>query len=599
MRKLWRVILPLGFLLSLLCVDGSAQRRIDLSAASADVEIVGLSSVKKSGHSLAVGDVNGDSIKDLIIGAPGFDAESKPQEGRVFVIFGSSALPGILDFNAVPADLEIAGRQAHSGLGTAVAAADINGDGIDDIIMGGPGTDGKAGEKAGAVYIVKGGASLPSVMNVLSADVRISGEAAINEFGGAIAAGDINNDSIADLIFGVPFADPPGRPNAGKVVIVYGSSDMPDTLELSETEPDLEVFGPGLNDFMANAVASGDLNNDGRDDLIIGDHKANAAGGVDAGKTFIIFGSDSLEQDFDLATMEPHVTISGGAEQDHFGFAVSTGDFNGDGISDVMVGARRADVGGASNAGKVYIFLSTEAWPAAIDLTTDRADFTILGTAETSRLGFSLASGNVNGDDKADLVMGALFSSPEDRNQSGEGFVFWGLESINGALDFSSDGSDVIILGAAPGHSLGNAVAVGDIDADGRDDVIIAAEDAPPAGRVYLFSGDKITHVETEHANSTIPMSFQVHQNYPNPFNPGTTILLEIPSNAGPFEVAVHNLTGQLVTRLFEGAAPAGNLKLRWDGRDEVGQNMASGVYVYAVKFGDGSAIQRKLILLR
>jgi hypothetical protein len=95
------------------------------------------------------------------------------------------------------------------------------------------------------------------------------------------------------------------------------------------------------------------------------------------------------------------------------------------------------------------------------------------------------------------------------------------------------------------------------------------------------------------------PRDFHLHQNYPNPFNAGTTILLEIPSNAGPVEVAVYNLTGQLVTRLYEGTAPAGNLKLRWDGRDEDGHSMASGVYIYAVRFGDGLAFQRKLILLR
>ncbi len=599
MRVLCRFFLVLQFLVCMLIANGWAQRRIDLSITPADAEVVGPASVLKTGRALAVGDVNGDSIDDLIIGAPGLHAESIHQEGRVFVIFGTVDFSGVLDLNSSSADFEIDTRDVLSRLGTALAVADINGDGFDDIIIGAPGAKGKVGEEAGAVFIVKGRASFPQVMNVLDADLHIRGESAGDEFGTAIATGDINNDTIADLIFGVPLADPPDRPNAGKTVILYGRSDFPFLLELSETQPDLQVYGAQMNDFMANAVASDDLNNDGRDDLIIGDFKANALAGVDAGKIFILFGGDTIAPVFDLATLDPHVTISGGDTQDHFGFVVSTGDFDGDGIADLMVGARRADIEGASNTGKVYIFLSSETWQKEIDLSIEEADFTILGTAETTNLGFSLASGNINGDDKADLVIGALYSSAEERFQSGEGFILWGVQSNNGALHLQADQSDIIILGAASGYSLGNAVATGDLNADGRDDIIVAAEDAPPAGRVYVFSGDKITQVEVEHVSSSIPESFRLYQNYPNPFNPKTTILLDVPANAGALEVAVYNLNGQLVTRLFQGMAPAGQLKLRWDGRDEAGRAVGSGVYIYALKFGDGFTTQRKLILLK
>ncbi|MGH7457111.1 MAG: hypothetical protein ACRENG_37520, partial [bacterium] len=340
--------------LCVLCAEGSPQRHVDLAITPADFEIVGVGLMQKTGHALAVGDVNGDTISDLIIGAPGLDANSQPKEGRVFVIFGSPALPAMLDLNTVSADVEIEGRQANAGVGTAVAAADVNGDGFDDIIMGGPGTDGKAGEKAGAVFVVMGRVSFPTTMNVLNADVRIGGEAALNGFGEAIATGDLNNDGVSDLSFGVPFADPPSRPSGGKVGVIHGRPDWPPLIELADVQPDLQVLGPRQNEFIGNAVAADDLNNDGRDDLIIGDFKANATGGVDAGKTFIIFGSDTLTATIDLASQAPHVTISGEHQQDHFGFAVSTGDFNGDGSSDLMVSARRANVGEASNAGKVY-----------------------------------------------------------------------------------------------------------------------------------------------------------------------------------------------------------------------------------------------------
>ncbi len=599
MKKIWTILFTICILNALFYVKGVTQHRIDLASATADLEIIGLASVNRTGHALAVGDINGDSIDDLIIGAPGLDEESRPKEGRVYVLFGSTTLPSNLNLNTDAADLEIEGRESHTGLGAAVAAADINGDGFDDIIMAGPGLRGSPGEKVGAVFIIFGRASFPRFMSVLDVDVRISGEAALDGFGEALATGDLNNDGNPDLIVGVPLADPPNRGNGGKVFVIYGKTEWPPILDLATTPADMVVLGQATAQFLGNSVAAADLNNDGRDDLIIGDFKANATGGVDAGQTYVIFGSDILDSEIDLASDEPNVTISGEDQRDHFGIAVTTGDFDGDGLSDLIIGARRADDGDPTNVGKVYVFIGSSFWPEQIDLADDSADVTIVGDAVTSNLGFALAIGNINGDEKADLVMGASFSSPEGRSQAGESFVLLGHSLSDEKISYQSGASDVIILGAEAAHSLGNAVTVGDLNGDGLDEVIVAAEDAGSAGRVYVLLGDVLTSIDSPNVDFAVPETFQLHQNYPNPFNAGTTISLEVPANAAAFEVSVFNVRGQKVNTLFNGTAQSGLLKLNWDGSDVSGRAVGNGVYIYALKSRDSLSMQRKLVLLK
>jgi len=127
----------------------------------------------------------------------------------------------------------------------------------------------------------------------------------------------------------------------------------------------------------------------------------------------------------------------------------------------------------------------------------------------------------------------------------------------------------------------------------------VAAEDAKPAGRVYVLLGDVLTTIDSPNADFAVTETFQLHQNYPNPFNAGTTISLEVPANTGFFEVSIFNLLGQKVNTLFNGTAHPGLLKLHWDGSDASGRAVGSGVYFYSFKSGDSFSIQRKLVLLK
>lgn len=599
MKTLWRNSIAAGLSIVGLCVEANAQQYVDLATATASMEVIGLSSFKKTGHALTLGDVNGDNLADLIVGTTGVATGGLPRRGRIYVFFGKPAFSGLLDLNFASADLEIEATRSNTGLGTSVATGDINGDGIRDILIGEPDAETTVGAGVGIVSIFFGRQNFPRVLTEVESNIQIHGEATLDHFGEAIATGDFNHDNIMDAIVGVPLASPPNRANGGKVYIIYGRTMWPAKLDLSTTKADFTVWGASTTQFIANAVATEDLNLDGRADLIIGDFKANANGGVDAGKTFIILGNDSLNTMIDLAVRPADVTISGGNQQDHFGFSLATGDFDGDGDADLVVGARRANNFSNSDVGKAFVFLGTETWPREIDLTIEEAGFTLIGAPSLASSGSALAVGHFNGDSRADVLIGAPFASLEGRNQSGAAFVFAGRASTAVTVTLGADSSTAIVLGASGGHTLGNAVAAGDMNGDGIDEIVIAAEDAEPAGRIYVLSGDMITAIDNKETEALLPSSFALYQNYPNPFNAGTKITLDLPANAGEVEVAVFNLQGQKIVSLFSGRASQGRMELQWDGKDSWGRSMSSGVYFYAMKAGNSYATQKKLILLK
>jgi len=120
------------------------------------------------------------------------------------------------------------------------------------------------------------------------------------------------------------------------------------------------------------------------------------------------------------------------------------------------------------------------------------------------------------------------------------------------------------------------------------DDIRLVAATPPPSATAVL-----------EEQTATLPHSFTLFQNYPNPFNSSTVICFALPESEN-VELAIYNLAGQQVTTLVSGTREAGTYTVRWDGRDEDGQELASGVYLYRLRTGDGKQVEtRKLLLLR
>ena len=169
---------------------------IDLDTTSADLTVFGADIDDGLGRA-TTGDINGDTIDDLIIGARTADPAGRTSAGETYVIYGGPSLPAIIDLNSTSADLTVIGEDQSDLFGSGVAAGDINGDTIDDLIVGatyadGPGTAsctlGGTGDRclAGETYVIYGSPALPATIDLAatSADVTVFGEVAGDFLGG-------------------------------------------------------------------------------------------------------------------------------------------------------------------------------------------------------------------------------------------------------------------------------------------------------------------------------------------------------------------------------------------------------------------------------
>ncbi|TKJ28278.1 hypothetical protein CEE39_10165, partial [bacterium (candidate division B38) B3_B38] len=190
-------------------------------------------------------------------------------------------------------------------------------------------------------------------------DMRVLGADAADESGFAVAHGDINGDGFMDIIIGAWQASPDLRDSAGETYVIFGSSAPLSTIDLSTQSADITVCGDDADDMSGCALASGDVNGDGYDDIIIGAPYADPGDPPrsDAGETYVIFGSSAPLSTIDLSTQSADITVCGDDADDYSGYAVASGDVNGDGYNDIIIGAFCADPGDPARtiAGETYV----------------------------------------------------------------------------------------------------------------------------------------------------------------------------------------------------------------------------------------------------
>lgn len=215
-------------------------------------------------------------------------------------------------------------------------------------------------------------------LNVTPADVTVSGDDSGDTSGEDVATGDINGDTIEDLIIGAPEADPPGGSRAGETYVIYGEGSLPATIDLDSVSADVTVRGGFADDRAGLVIATGDIDGDTTDDLIIGAPHADPPGGSRAGRTYVIYGSGALASTIELQDGIAGIIIAGDDTNDFSGVAVAAGDINGDTADDVIVGAASADPGGRSEAGETYVVFGG---PQATPKPTPTATPTVTNTA--------------------------------------------------------------------------------------------------------------------------------------------------------------------------------------------------------------------------
>ena len=458
-------------------------------------------------------DVNGDGRLDLIIGAA-FDDTGGNLAGAAYVVFGQAGgFDSDIDLGTIAAGtggFKIIGQAASDFAGTSVASAgDVNSDGIDDLIIGASGNNSRG--ESGAAYVVYGrNGGFPAQVNLDDVEAggggfKIRGEQDGDSAGTQVAsAGDINGDGIDDLVVTAPFAT--GLANdKGATYVVFGKEggfSGVDLLDVAAGTGGFRLLGEGNYDRTGYSTASaGDVNGDGFDDLIIGSTRFRDAGNNVVGSAYVVFGSDDpFAASIDLADIARGAggfRLVGERQFGDTGESVAgAGDVNGDGIDDVIIGARSETVGGAA----YVVFGKTGGFAGSIDLATIAAGnggFKIVGEPTSRVAGWSVdTAGDVNGDGIDDMLVGA--TGKRDADDPGAAYVVFGQR---GGFDTPVQLSDIAIgdggfkiQGQNDDDYAGFSVsAAGDVNGDGFDDVLVGARlndgGGSQSGAAYVVYG--------------------------------------------------------------------------------------------------------------
>ena len=429
-------------------------------------------------------DFNGDGYADQAIGSPGEGLGGHGAAGSVTILYGSSS--GLSSTGAMRLTAGSPGVAGATGkgfrLGQSIAAGDFNGDGYSDLAVGSPGESAGALVAAGAVHVFYGSAS-----GIVTAgnqrwtlnSTGVAGKAAAGDrLGSSLAVGDLNADARADLVIGAPFKAVNGNLRAGAIAILSGSgSGLVAGGSKFATEGSLKVLhGSQAGERFGTAVAVGDFDNSGHDQVVIGSPFESIGGKSGAGSVTVAHGDLSARKAWSEATLG---LIGDPNAGDHFGQALAVGDMDGNGRDDLAVGEpgwpRDPNTQGAGGVRVIYGRL--KGLKAAGNQFWNQDSSGLTGHAEANdHWGAALSSGDYDNNGKDDLAIGAPL---DDRGVPHSGLIqliYGGAGGLGTAADkqFLQDFSgmpDPI----QPGNLFGYSLASHDFDGDGATDLAVGA----------------------------------------------------------------------------------------------------------------------------
>lgn len=340
------------------------------------------------GTCVAVGDLDGDGQIDLLVGAPGMDVNpGQPdvlfEAGAAYVFRGG---PGLASRSAFQADIKVTGLEAGDLLGNSCSVADLSGDGIGDLIVGAPSANPQVTGvpkmwDGGAVYVFQGGPALVSGP-ASSATARFTPEAAGDELGFALCAGDVDGDGFDDLVVSA-LRNNGVNTNAGRVYVLRGGHPLTGR---RVTQADFKFSGQQANGRFGASVSVADLNGDGYEDVLVGAPQ-NSAGAIRNGRTYLFCGGPTMQDE--LAHFADVVCSGEIIDGQYFGSGLEVVDFDQDGIADSIVGAT-GNSAGAPGGGRAYTF---QGQAHMTDMSALQDTWTLTGVSAWGKFGHAISRG--------------------------------------------------------------------------------------------------------------------------------------------------------------------------------------------------------------
>jgi hypothetical protein len=389
--------------------------------------------VGKFGDKVVTGDLNDDGEMDIAVGAWFEDVAGIDRAGRSYVFWGPA-------FTS-QTTLEPPTPKTYGFFGQGLFIGDIDGDGIDDLVVGEGNGDPPPPTDPGHLYLFLGSATLASSPALTVSSVGVGSP--YQGFGRVMALSDFDGDGRADVAVGVPFATVQGLANAGQVEVYWGPDLSSRTVVIA---PDLAVSG-----FLGDELRSADVDGDGVCDLIVGAPRKKLGSWIAMGRVYLFVGP-TLDH---LATID-HPLPDG--PNSRFGNAVAAADIDGDGLLDIVATDQR---------NHAFALLA----PTYVEyLMLTRPPDPVSGTAIDVSFGYFAEAGDANGDGWPDIVIGNPFAD------SGAGRVYVALGPYLATFLVLKDK-----LPMAPAE-FGWGMHLGDLDADGRLELLVGSDLATAAG---------------------------------------------------------------------------------------------------------------------
>jgi len=476
------------------------------------------------------------------------------QLNRLRILSFSSIITALLFASASAIQISVVARlegKANSDwYGNHVAnLGDINNDNYEDFAIA-------SRESGGRIFIYFGSPSFDTVP-----DLIVKGDSVSNVFTGADVEtiGDLNRDGYDDFM--VRF----GNQQSGVTMVkIFLGSNIPDTVAdyiIMDTLP------PFSGDWLY--LAAGDLDSNGYPDIAIYEYE-NANGRIHVYLQDSVFNNSA------------RFTFTDG--QNLFGaFSMSIADINGDGYADLLTNSL--------NAGSSYLYFGRDTLANSPDLVLPRYGYHAVGDINAdsvSDFGISLGNfafyyGGLLLDTVPDLAIGASAVGKINRDIYGDIILSGDILGAAGLVRVYLGGNPMDTLkdwdttiACAP---FRGAVTV-DINGDGVDEIICPSPTYPcdqNKGLVYIFSSDTTTDVKNG-LPSILPRNFTLNQNFPNPFNSSTVITYTLKATSW-VNLNIYNIRGERVRQLIDSKMIPGSHSISWDGKDEKGKKVASGIY--------------------